>query len=157
MVPLEVAEATASSHYASLSYGPNGLHPGRLIDGDKADGGWVTDIRQTEGAWLEFRLRAPAHIHEVEIVNGFMEGGGGYYRHLRPRDVRISFPGTDLAPVPLSLADDGKPQVFEFDSGVAVDCVRIDIASVWREGPDPSANPFEVIGLRHVEWRGHPA
>lgn len=153
MVPLLIAEATASSHYASRTYGRDGLSPRRLIDGDKANGGWLTDVH---GAWLEFRLAAPGRIWEVEIVNGFLEGGG-YYRHMRPRDIWVSFPGADVASIPLSLIDDGAPQVFAVDSGVAVDRARIDILSLWREAPDPSVKPFDVVGLRHVEWRGDPA
>ena len=157
MVPLKVAEATASSHYASRTYGPDGLNPSRLVDNDKADGGWITDVGGTEGAWLKFRFAAPARILRVEIVNGFLEGGGGYYRHMRPRDVRVSFPETEGATVVLSLADDGSPQVFDVDSGVAVGFARIDILSLWRDGPDPSVKPFNVVGLRHVEWKGDPA
>lgn len=156
MIPLAVAEATASSHYASPSYGPDGLTPGRLIDGDKEDGGWITDVGGIQGAWLEFRLITPARVLAVEIVNGFLEGGGGYYRHMRPHDVRISFPGAKVESVALSLVDDGIPQVFGVDSGNAVDRARIDILSLWRESPDPSVRPFDVVGLRHVEWRGQP-
>lgn len=156
MVPLAVAEAMASSHYASPAYGPDGLGPRRLIDGDKADGGWISDVRGGENAWLEFRLIMPARVRVVEIVNGFMEGGGGYYRHMRPRDARVSFPGATAEPTILSLADDGAPQVFEIDSGSAVDRARIDILSLWRESPDPTVTPYNVVGLRHVEWRGDP-
>ncbi len=157
MIPLVVAEATASSHYASPAYGPDGLGPRRLIDGDKVDGGWITDVGGAQGAWLEFRLAVPARIRRVEIVNGFLEGGGGYYRHMRPRDVRISFPGVESVPVVIALADDGTLQAFDVDSGGSVDRARIDILSLWREAPDPSVKPFNVVGLRHVEWRGDPA
>lgn len=158
MTAIAPATVTASSYYRNEGKLSDPYHPLRTAEGRKVYGGWISDVAQWIGAWIEYRFAAPVRIAAVEIVNGFVEESPAqtrddYYYHLRPKDLTVSFPDSGAADIALILADAKEPQVFALDPGRAVSAVRITVGSVYRESPGGAIKPYDVVGLRSVEWR----
>lgn len=161
MTAIAPATVAASSYYRNEGKDSDPYHPVRTAAGNKVYGGWISDVGQWDGAWIEYRFAESVRIAAVEIVNGFVEEGPAqsrddYYYHLRLKDVTVSFPGSGAAEVALALADSKEPQAFALDPGRPVMAARIAVRSVYRDSPDGQIKPYNVAGLRSVEWRGEP-
>jgi len=157
-----VAEVRASSYYRSSGNVSDTFHPARLIEGRKDFGGWISDVGRVEDAWIEFRFVKPVRLVAVEIVNGLVEEAPNktrddYYFHMRAREAVLTFPDSGTPEIVLVLADSKTPQVHTLDPGRPVVVVRLTIKSVYRDSPDGTIKPFNVVGLRSIEWRGEPA
>ena len=155
MAKIDVTKVTASTFYKSEAFGP-----GNLIDGDKEFGGWITDVAAWQDAWIEFRFAAPAQLVSVEICNGFIEEGvaqtrDDYYFHKRAKDIIIGFDESGPAPIHLTLEDIKEPQVMALDLSQPAETARITFTSVYDTSPDDFIAPYDVMGLRHVEWLGN--
>lgn len=159
MPKIVVAEARASSYYQSRSYAPDAFHPATLIDGNKEFGGWLSAVGQWRDAWIEFRFAQPVYLASVEICNGFIDKDEAakrdeYYFHLRPKDVAIQFSGPARPEAALVLGDAKEPQVFALDPGGPVTGALLVVRTAHDASPQGAIKPFDVVGLRHVEWRG---
>ena len=158
MPKIAVAEAWSSSFYQSRSYAPDAFHAAKLIDGDKEFGGWLSAVGKWRDAWIEFRFARPAHLASVEICTGFIDKEQAqkrdeYYFHLRPKDVAVQFAGPGRPEAALVLEDIKEPQVFALESGGLVTGALLIVRTVYDASPQGAIKPFDVVGLRHVEWQ----
>ena len=149
MRKIEIATVQVSTQFKNFG-------PESLLDGDKKFGGWISAVGDWQNSWIEFHFVTPSRVRAVEICNGFVEEfvnrtREDYYFHLRVEKLLVSFsPGYGSAG--LHVKDDVEPQVFEIESVQNSISVRITILSVFRETPLSNVKPFDVVGLRHVEW-----
>jgi len=153
MVDVIVSNIAASSFYKSEKFGPKDL-----IDGDKNFGGWITDVAAWGNSWIEFRFAKPIPLASVEICNGFIEKEidktrDDYFFHKRAKDIAIYLGDDHPKPLHLTLKDIRDPQVLTLGILQPIQTVRIVFSSVYDSAPDPSITPYDVLGLRHVEWR----
>ena len=158
---LPVLAVTASSYYRAAGRITDLYHPARLIEGRKDFGGWISDLGCWDGAWLEFSFLHPVVLAAVEIVNGFVEEEPNrtrddFYYHLRVRAAEIAADGAATPLACLTFADAKTPQVFPFDRERRAEKVRLVVRDVHRLSPAGAIKPFDVVGLRSVEWRGRP-
>jgi len=153
MTKVEITEVTASSFYKSEAFGPQ-----NLIDGNKNFGGWITDIAAWQNAWIEFRFAEPVSLFSLEICNGFIEEEvantrDDYYFHKRAKNMVIHLGGDHPKLVHEMLEDIKEPQILTLGIFQPIQTVRIIFTSVYDSAPDSSITPYDVLGLRHVEWR----
>ena len=155
MAKLDVIAVTASSFYKSESFGP-----GNLIDGNKNFGGWITDVKAWQDAWVEFQFAKPTQPNMVEICNGFIEENiaqtrDDYYFHKRAKDITINFggePHTIFEIVYFTLKDSKEPQALLLNLTQPITSARITVTSIYDTAPDNAITPYDVMGLRHIEW-----
>ncbi|MGY8991570.1 MAG: NADase-type glycan-binding domain-containing protein [Rhodospirillales bacterium] len=152
MKKIEIATITASSFYKSEAFGPK-----NLIDGDKNFGGWITDVAAWQNAWIEFRFAEPTPLLSLEICNGFIEEEiaktrDDYFFHKRAKNMAIHLGGDHPKLVHEMLEDIKEPQILTMGIFQPIQTVRIIFTSVYGSVPDPSITPYDVLGLRHVEW-----
>jgi hypothetical protein len=152
MKKIEISTITASSFYKSEAFGPK-----NLIDGDKNFGGWITDVAAWQNAWIEFRFAEPTPLLSLEICNGFIEEEiaktrDDYFFHKRAKNMAIHLGGDHPKLVHEMLEDIKEPQILTMGIFQPIQTVRIIFTSVYGSVPDPSITPYDVLGLRHVEW-----
>jgi hypothetical protein len=158
---LAVLAVTASSYYRATGRISDSYHPARLIEGRKDFGGWISEVGGWNGAWLEFRFARAVVLAAVEIVNGLVEEEPNrtrddFYYHLRVGVAEIVADGAVTPLARLTLADVKTPQLFPLEPRRRVAAVRFMVRDVHRLSPTGAIKPFDVVGLRSVEWQGWP-
>jgi hypothetical protein len=151
---LTVKSITASSHYQSAKYGPDGLGPEQLLLQQPKFGGWLCALNAWQESWLEFTFSQPCVPRSLCIRNGFIEPEENrerddFYYHLRARNIELS---TERESHRLELADQKEPQVVALPFSQPTHSLRLTIHSVWRDAPDGAIKSHDLVGLGRIDW-----
>jgi hypothetical protein len=151
---IPVLRITASSHYQSAKYGPDGLGPEQVLLDSPRFGGWLSSLNAWQDSWLRFEFAQSCLPTRLMLKNGFIEPEKNrerddFYYHLRARHIRLS---TEHETLDLELADDKEVQTLLLSLSQPTDRITLHILDVYRDSPDGKIQSHDVVGLGAIRW-----